>query len=73
MKDIVITVNGIRYKAKKLDEKFADFVESEMKDAGLIFNGDNSAEKLFVAYLKLAGKSYNYEQEIEEIIREIEA
>ena len=72
MRDLAIKVNGIRYKAKRLDSEFADFVEKEMKESGISFDAENSAEKLFAAYLRLAGKSYNYEKEIEDIIREIE-
>ncbi len=72
MRDLAIKVNGIKYKAKRLDSDFADFVEKEMSESGIVLDAENSAEKLFAAYLRLAGKSYSYEKEIEEIIREIE-
>jgi len=70
MKDLVLTVNGIRLKAKNLDEDFARYVEGQLEDSGVQANRDNPAEKLFLAYLRLAAKNYNYEKEIEEIIEE---
>jgi selenocysteine lyase/cysteine desulfurase len=73
MKEISISVNGTRYKAKKLDDEFADFVRDHLKEAGMMFDRDNDAEKLFLAYLRLAGRYYNYEKEIDEIIEEIES
>jgi hypothetical protein len=70
MRDLVLTVNGIRLKAKKLDEDFARYVEKQLEASGVQSNRDNPTEKLFLAYLKLAAKSYNYEREIEAIIEE---
>ena len=73
MKEITLSINGIKYKAKKLDDEFADFIQKSLKESGLNLEGDNSAERLFVAYLRLAGKYHKYEKEIEEIISEIES
>ena len=70
MKDIALTVNGIRFKAKNLDDDFARFVEEQLAESGVHANRDNAAEKLFLAYLRLAAQNYNYEKEIAEIIEE---
>jgi hypothetical protein len=70
MRDLALTVNGIRFKAKNLDDDFAKYVEEQLEGSGVHFNRDNAAEKLFLAYLRLAAQSYNYEKEIEEIIEE---
>jgi len=73
MREIAVTVDGTRYKAKKLDHRFADFLEEDLKSAGVYLDRDNSAEKLFIAYLRLAGRWYNYEKEIDEIMKSIES
>jgi hypothetical protein len=72
MREIAVTVGGTRYKAKKLDHAFADFVEEDLKAAGVYLDRDNDAERLFVAYLRLASRWHNYEKEIEEILSTIE-
>ena len=72
MKDLTLTVNGLRLKAKNLDDEFAAYVERLLEESGVHANRDNPAEKLFLAYLRLAAQSYNYEKEIEEIIEELE-
>ena len=73
MKEITLTINGVKYKAKKLNDEFADFIQKSLKESGISLEGDNSAERLFIAYLKLAGKYHMQEKEIEEIITEIES
>ena len=70
MKDLALTVNGIRFKVKNLDDDFANYVEKILEDAGLHSNRDNTADKLFHAFLQLAARSYDYEKEIEQIIEE---
>jgi len=72
MKEIAVTVNGTRYKAKKLDEAFAEFVEEDLRTSGILLDRDNDAERLFVAYLRLASRWYHYEKEIDEILETIE-
>ncbi len=72
MREIAVTVNGTRYKAKKLDEAFAEFVEEDLRAAGVYLDRDNDAERLFIAYLRLASRWYNYEKEIGEILETIE-
>ena len=72
MREIAVTINGTRYKAKKLDEAFAEFVEEDLKNAGVYLDRDNDAERLFIAYLRLASRWYHYEQEIDEILESIE-
>jgi hypothetical protein len=70
MRDLALTVNGIRFKVKNLDDDFARYVEESLEESGVHFNRDNAAEKLFLAYLRLAAKNHNYEKEIEEIIED---
>jgi len=72
MRKVALTVNGLRFKTKELDEKFVDFVEDHFRDAKIQLHEDNSAEDLFIAYLKLAGKYYRNEKEIETLLQEIE-
>ena len=70
MRDLALTVNGIRFKVKNLDNDFAAYLEKTLEDSGLHFNRDNPADKLFNAFLQLAARSYDYEKEIEQIIEE---
>ena len=72
MRDIAVTIDGGRYKAKNLDESFADFIEEDLKSADVYLDRDNGAEKMFVAYLRLASRWYNYEKEIDQILETIE-
>ncbi len=73
MKEVAVTINGTRYKAKKLDDSFANFVLDNLHEAGISFERDNSPEQIFAAYLRLAGKVHNLEQELDDIIKEIES
>jgi hypothetical protein len=70
MKDLVVTVNGIRFKVRNLDEKFAAYVEGILEESGIHPKRDNAADKLFNAFLHLAAQSYNYEKEIDEILKD---
>ena len=72
MRKVALTINSLRYKTKDLDDKFVDFVEESMVGGDIDLYGDNSAEKLFIAYLKLAGKLYENEKEIEKLLLELE-
>jgi hypothetical protein len=72
MRDIAVTIAGGRYRAKSIDESFADFIEEDMKNSGIQLDRDNSAEKMFVAYLRLISRWYNYEKEIDQILDSIE-
>ena len=72
MREIAVTINGSRYKAKNLDDRFADFVEEDMKNANIYLDRDNSSEAMFVAYLRLASRWHNYEKEIDEILDGVE-
>ncbi len=73
MRKVALTVNGMRFKTKELDEGFVDFVEGHFRDAQINLHEDNSAERLFIAYLKLAGRYYRDEREIKDLLKEIEA
>ncbi len=72
MKDLAITINGVRYKVKDLDFHFAKFVEESLEEYGVMTNRDNKVEKLFFAYLNLAQKYHKQEQEIEDLVKSIE-
>ena len=72
MSDIAVTINGSRYKAKNIDNAFATFIEEDLKSAEIHLDQDNSAEKMFVAYLRLASRWYHYEKEIDQILDGIE-
>lgn len=72
MKKIALTVNGMRFKTKEMDDTFVDFIEQSLHSSGIELHEDNSVEKLFIAYLKLAGKYHKSEKEIEEMIIDID-
>ena len=72
MRDIAVTIDGGRYKAKNLDDNFADFIEGDLKNSNMHLDQDNSAETMFIAYLRLASRWYNYEKEIDQILDDIE-
>jgi hypothetical protein len=72
MKDVSVTIDGGRYKAKNLNDNFADFVESDLKSSNVFLDRDNSAEAMFIAYLRLANRWHNYEKEIDDILSDIE-
>ena len=71
--DLTVSIKGLRIKAKKLDNDFYDFLIKDLEKSGIDLNRDNSIEALFTAYLRLAAKAYNYDKEIESIIKEIES
>jgi hypothetical protein len=71
MRKVALTVDGMRFKTKDLDEGFVGFVENHFRDAQIELHEDNSAEALFIAYLKLAGKYYKDEKEIENLLQEL--
>ena len=73
MRKVALTVNGMRFKTKELDDGFVDFVEDHFRDAQINLHEDNSAELLFIAYLKLSGKYYRDEKEIKTLLKEIES
>lgn len=71
--DLTISIKGLRIKAKKLDNNFFEFIKADLEKSGIDFTRDNSTEALFTAYLRLAAKAYNYDKEIENIIKDIES
>ena len=72
MKAVGLTISGSRYEVK-LDDGFADFVTSDLKDAGVNLNTDNKPDKLLKAYLKLAKQAASYESEIEMLIETLDS
>jgi len=72
MRKVALTINSMRFKTKDLDDKFVDFVEESMKESDIDLYGDNSAEKVFIAYLKLAGKQFESEKELQELVSELD-
>ncbi len=71
--DLTLSIKGLRIKAKKLDDDFYNFILEDLAKSGIEPNRDNSIEALFTAYLRLAAKQYNYDKEIESIIKDIES
>ena len=71
MKKVALTVSGNRYEIK-LDDEFADFVNSDLQDAGIILDRDNSPAALLKAYLRLAKQNNSYEDEIELLIETLD-
>ncbi|MCF6244531.1 MAG: hypothetical protein L3J43_05800 [Sulfurovum sp.] len=72
MKDVGLTVSGNRYNIK-LEDDFADFVNKDLKEAGVNLNTDNQPDKLLKAYLRLAKQANNYESEIEMLIETLDS
>ena len=72
MRDLALTIDGNRYRAKNLDEAFADFIENDLAHAEIHLDRDNSAERMLHAYLRLASRWYNYEKEIDQILQDVE-
>ena len=73
MKKVALTVNGMRFKTKEMDDTFVNFIEQNFHSSGIELHEDNSAEKLFIAYLKLAGRYHKSEKAIEEMIVDIDS
>lgn len=72
MRRVELTVNNLRIKTKELDEDLAEYIENSLKDGGMSLRADNPAEKLFVAYLKLANRCHNLNSEIENLSNSLE-
>jgi len=72
MKDVGLTVSGNRYNIK-LEDEFANFVNKDLKEAGVNLNTDNQPDKLLKAYLRLAKQATNYESEIELLIETLDS
>jgi len=72
MRRVELSISNLRIKTKELDELLADYIEDSLKDGGLSLRTDNPAEKLFIAYLKLANKCHNMEQEINQLADSLE-
>jgi translation initiation factor 2 beta subunit (eIF-2beta)/eIF-5 len=71
MKNVALTVSGNRYEIK-LEDDFADFVNRDLREAGINLNTDNKPDKLLKAYLRLAKQTANYEDEIELLIETLD-
>lgn len=71
MKNVGLTVSGIRYEIK-LEDTFADFVVKDLTEAGVNLKQDNKPDKLLKAYLRLAKQATSYEDEIELLIETLE-
>ncbi|MEA3419315.1 MAG: hypothetical protein U9Q90_07930 [Campylobacterota bacterium] len=71
MKKVALTVSGNRYEIK-LEDEFADFVNKDLQDAGVILDRDNTPAALLKAYLRLAKQNNSYEDEIELLIETLD-
>ena len=67
MKQVALTISGKRYEMK-LEDKFADFVNNDLQEAGLLLDRDNKPDALLRAYLRLAKQATSYESEIDMLI-----
>lgn len=71
MKSVALTVSGNRYEIK-LDDEFADFVNADLKEAGVNLHTDNKADKLLKAYLRLAKQVTSHENEMELLVETLD-
>jgi hypothetical protein len=71
MKKISLSISGKRYEVN-LEDEFADFVRKDIENAGMSQEIDNKPAQLLKAYLKLAHKNSNYEEEIELLIETLD-
>jgi len=71
MKKVALTVSGNRYEIK-LEDDFADFVNKDLQEAGIILDRDNNPAALLKAYLRLAKQNNSYEDEIELLIETLD-
>ena len=71
MKQVALTISGKRYEMT-LEDKFADFVNKDLQEAGLSLDRDNRPDALLRAYLRLAKQATSYESEIELLIDTLE-
>ncbi len=71
MKYVGVTFCGNRYEIK-LDDAFADFVNNDLRQAGVNLHTDNKPDALLKAYLRLAKQANNYEKEIELLIETLD-
>ena len=72
MKSLGVTISGNRYSIN-LEDDFADFVNSDLLEAGVDLSIDNKPDKLLKAYLRLAKRYTNHESEIEALIDKLDA
>ena len=70
MKKVGVTFCGKRYEIN-LDDEFAEFVENDLKNAGVDFSIDNRPEALLKAYLRIAKQYRKFEHEAEMIVRDL--
>ena len=71
MKQLGVTICGIRYDMK-LEDEFADFVKKDLQDAGVGLDRDNKPDALLKAYLRLAKQANSYETEIDLLIETLD-
>lgn len=71
MKSVAVTICGKRYEMQ-LEDSFADFVNKDLEEVGVLFNQDNKPDKLLKAYLRLAKYANSYENEIEMLIKTLD-
>lgn len=72
MRKIELSINNLRIKTKELDDGLASYIEKSLEDGGVSLRADNPAEKIFVAYLKLANRCHNINLQIDELADSLE-
>jgi len=71
LKNVGLTVSGRRYQMK-LEDDFANYVNKNLREAGVNLATDNKPDKLLKAYLKLAKQVTSYENDIEFLIKTLD-
>ncbi len=71
MKKVSFTIAGTRYEIK-LEDEFADIVQRDLDEAGVLKDRDNTPASLLKAYLRLAKLNNSYEDEIELLIETLD-
>jgi hypothetical protein len=66
MKKVGVTFCSKRYEIN-LDDAFAEFVEADLKNAGVDFSIDNRPEALLRAYLRLAKQMSEIERALQKL------
>ncbi|MEA3491600.1 MAG: hypothetical protein U9R27_06835 [Campylobacterota bacterium] len=71
MKKVSFTIAGTRYEIK-LEDEFADIIQKDLDEAGMLKDRDNAPAPLLKAYLRLAKLNNSYEDEIELLIETLD-
>lgn len=71
LKKVSVTIAGTRYEFA-LEEDFADFILEEFRENEVLLDQDNRPDKLLKAFLKVSKQCFEYDEEINTLIKELE-